>query len=204
MDVQFFTELELATDVFEHALDVFMFAARFKDALTFPQISPFENVDRHAAHTPVIHGGAGGLVKIDGVGSGQGPTVIVDLEDFTRGCDLKYSADRPARPIGGSAVDRVEAQLGAESVARSIFSMIALGVRVSGGANFLYVPTGQGTFVIGQGTPRAADQREEGDATKKTMHHCLKIRKRDTSGHEKSIRSGALLPDRDGRQRMPG
>src|SRR5580700_11857848 len=105
--------------------------------VAFPRIAPFQNLDRDATHTPIVHLCPRWTVDVDGISAGQGPSIVVDLVDLTGGQDQEFRAGRPSSPIGGRAADGPGSDEGrADGIGFTVAPMIALRIGVGSGSHF--------------------------------------------------------------------
>ncbi len=96
-----------------------------EDALAVPDIAPLEYLDLDVPDAPLVHRGLGWFIEIDGVGSGEGPSVVIDDKMFTGVGDPECGSGGPARPVSGCTVDfRTELQVRAEGVFASVGDVV--------------------------------------------------------------------------------
>src|SRR5947209_18312804 len=109
--------------------------------------TPLQNVDVDIANAPAFHFEFARFVKIDGVGSDQGGSVIVNDVFLARAANSKPGPDWKHRPVRGGAHDETSRQVSAESVARTAFFLLGVG----GGSHIAHATqTRVGCFDSGQ------------------------------------------------------
>src|ERR1700730_7384501 len=97
------------------------------------------------AHAPSTHLEATRLVEIDGIGSDQGRSVVVDNVVFVGGDDPKLCAERKTRPIGGRAHDTLANQ----ARANGIVATASFRMRVRSSPDFLKTMGAEGAGSAG-------------------------------------------------------
>ena len=129
-------------------------------AVALPGIAPLEDLDRYATNAPLPHKLSGGFVEVDGIPSGEGEPIVVDLEDFPRGPNPEQGAAGPACPVGSRAVDCTVSERSPERRPSPVSEMVALALRVGGGANLLDGSTSHGRLVLWERveTPRQEER----------------------------------------------
>lgn len=97
--------------------------------------TPFNDFDFHHAAPPLAHEGLAGLVDINGGGAYQGAAVVVYHIGVRLALDFEFGAQRVHGPVGSSAAHALTIlQVGADGILGTIADVVALRVRVGGGA----------------------------------------------------------------------
>jgi hypothetical protein len=115
---------------------------------------PFQNSDVHMTDTPPFHGKAVCLVKIDGVGSNQSRSIIVDNVLLVGIGDSETCPEWKARPIGRRAFYMVGGKPLPNGITRPAF----LSVRIGGRPHALHAPK------VWVGLRRAANDQGRGNS----------------------------------------
>lgn len=97
----------------------------FEDAFAVSDIAPLEDFDLDVSDSPLVHGGLGGFVEVDGVRSRESPAVVVDDEMFTGIGDSEGGSGWPAGPVRSGAMHFwTKLQVGAEGIFSSVHDMV--------------------------------------------------------------------------------
>ncbi len=116
----------------------------------------------YVSNAPLVHGGLGGLVEVDGIGPSEGPSVVVDDEMFSGVGDSEGGSCGPSGPVSGCAVDfRTELEVGTEGIFPAVGDMVGFGIGVSGGADGLELCACDGALELGEGFAGLAGLKEE-------------------------------------------
>ncbi|MEA3144981.1 MAG: hypothetical protein QOI53_402, partial [Verrucomicrobiota bacterium] len=107
-----------------------------------------------------IHFRPRGTIEVDGVSSGQSPTVIVDFVDLTGGQDEESRTDWPSGPVAGGAADGPGFESGADSTGFTVTSVIVLCLGVGGGSHFHELTARQGRFIFWKRASGAAKKED--------------------------------------------
>ncbi len=162
-----------------HPANVGVIATRFEYMIALPRVAPFQDLDSHAANTPVTHFGPGWTIQIDGVPSSQCPTVVVDLVDLTGGEDHESRTGRPPGPVSSRAPDRSVFESRADGTGIAVTPMITFRVSISGSPHFHELAAWQRRLIFRKGAPCATNednrQRRECDEANKLGTSCVSI-----------------------------
>lgn len=98
-----------------------------QNTLAISDVTPLEDFDLDVSDSPFVHGRLGGFVEVDGVGTREGPSVVVNDEMFAGVGDSEGGSCGPAGPVSGGAVDFwTKLQVGTEGVLTSVRDVIGL------------------------------------------------------------------------------
>ena len=156
--------MEPRFDLVHHSSDVAVGADADHLSIALPGISPVEDFDGHTAHSPRSHFTLRGFVEIDGINARKGKAVVIHLVDFTGGPNSENSPTGPARPVGGGAVHDAVSQGCSDGCLRPVSEMIALTLRVGGGADFLNCCAVEGRLIAREGmktSPQSQWKKQE-------------------------------------------